>query len=78
MRWRTSSHCQTPMLDSKKQTKGNAMKVLKVTMITTYGDESEMEFSIGESIPEEMYVVSILKGITNAKSVIRSFEIVEV
>ena len=54
------------------------MKVLKVATITTYGDESEMEFSIGERIPEEMYVVSILKGITNAKSVIRSFESVEV
>ena len=53
------------------------MKVLKVAMITNYGDESEMEFSIGEGMSEEMYVVSILKGINNAKSAIKSFEIVE-
>lgn len=67
------------MLDSKKETKGKPMsKALKVTSITPWGDEHELDFSIGEGMSEELYVVAILKGVINAKSVIKSFEIVEV
>lgn len=54
------------------------MKTLKVTTITTFGDEHDMDFAIGEGMPEEMYALAILKGIINAKSTIKSFDIVEV
>lgn len=40
--------------------------------------ESETSHRIGESIPEEMYVTAILKGVTKADHTIKSFEIVEV
>jgi hypothetical protein len=59
--------------------KGKQMsKSLKVVSINKFGDEAEMLHGIGEVIPEEMYVVAILKGVTNAGSTIKSFEVVEV
>lgn len=73
------SDCQTPMLDSKKETKGKQMsKALKVKSITPYGDENIIHHGIGEVIPEEAYVVAILKGVLNAGNTIKSFEVVEV
>jgi hypothetical protein len=54
------------------------MKVLKVSTVSHLGYDSDIEFVLGEAIPEDMYVVAFLKGITNAKSVIKSFEVVEV
>ena len=53
-------------------------KDLKVTSITPYGDENIIHHGIGEVIPEEAYVVAILKGVLNAGNAIKSFEIVEV
>jgi hypothetical protein len=53
-------------------------KSLKVTSITPRGDVSIISHGIGESIPEEMYVVAILKGVMNAGNSVKSFEIVEV
>lgn len=67
------------MLDSKQQTKGKQVsKYLKVTSINSFGYEHEMDHPIPESIPEDMGVVAILKGVNMANSFIKSFEIVEV
>jgi hypothetical protein len=52
------------------------MKYLKVTSISEYG-ESTLSHSVGNSIPEEMYVLAILKGVINAGVSIKSFELVE-
>jgi hypothetical protein len=53
-------------------------KVLMVKSINPEGMENEVSHRIGESIPEDMYIVAILKGVTNAGNAIKSFEIVEV
>jgi hypothetical protein len=53
-------------------------KALKVTSITPYGDEHTMDHGIGEVIPENDYVVAILKGVLNAGNTIKAFEVVEV
>lgn len=52
-------------------------KALKVITTDQFG-EHETHHSIGTAISEEAYIVAILKGITNAKSNIMSFEVVEV
>jgi len=51
------------------------MKVLKVTSVSPYG-ESVLSHSVGEAMPEEMYVVAILQGVINAGNAIKSFELV--
>ena len=53
-------------------------KALKVTSITPFGTDSVIKHGIGEVIPEEVYVVAILKGVLNAGNTIKSFEVVEV
>jgi len=51
------------------------MKYLKVTSVSEYG-ESPLSHSVGNSIPEEMYIVAILQGVINAGVAIKSFELV--
>lgn len=53
------------------------MKSLKVTTVDQWG-EHDMLHSIGTVITEDAYIVAILKGVTNAGSIIKSFEVVEV
>ena len=53
------------------------MKSLRVTTVSPYGDMT-IDHPMGEVLTEEEYMVAILKGVTNAESLIKSFEIVEV
>ena len=52
------------------------MKALKVTSITAYGEQT-LSHPMSDLAPEDMMTVAILKGVIQAGSVIKSFEIVE-
>jgi hypothetical protein len=53
-------------------------KALKVVSINKFGDEAEILHGIGEAIPVDSYTVAILRGVINAGSTVKSFEVVEV
>jgi hypothetical protein len=53
------------------------MKALKVTSISPYGELTN-NYTMAQTLPEEMCVVAILRGVISAGSQIKSFEIVEV
>ena len=52
------------------------MKVLKVTSITEYGEQT-VSHPMSDLAPEEMLIVAMLRGVNNAGHAIKSFEIVE-
>lgn len=52
------------------------MKALKVTSISPYGEHT-LSHPMYESVPDEAMTVAILKGVIQAGSVIKAFEIVE-
>ena len=52
------------------------MKNLKVTTVDFTG-EAVTYHHVGTAIPEEAYIVAILKGINNAGAFIKEFELVD-
>jgi hypothetical protein len=52
------------------------MKALKVTSISPYGEHT-IDHAMAQTLPEEMCIVAILKGVVSAGNQIKSFEIVE-
>lgn len=52
------------------------MKALRVVSVSPYG-ESTINHPLSEVYPEDMIVLAVLRGVINAGSMIKSFEIVE-
>jgi hypothetical protein len=52
-------------------------KILKVSTTDKWGNDHAHDFAVSEGLPEDMYIVAVLKGILQADSVIRHFETVE-